>query len=212
MCGWFRPDAARASRSNRSRCSGDEASEGDSSFSATSRRSVRSCAWYTSPMLPAPSGAAISNRPAMRVPGTSGTALRHPPHGPEIPRQRGGRDERERHVAVPAVAPRPPPRIAEDDPARRHLVTDRDDRVAADEGVAVIGYGQHAGAAHGAGQHARVYGERKDERIALRETGAQMRYRSTQAVVLDRHVPARRPVARERRLPSEPPHVIGPHP
>src|SRR5262245_32024607 len=77
MCGWFSAEAARASRSKRSRCSSDAASAAERSFSATSRCSLRARAWYTSPMLPAPRGPAISKRSAMRVPGgrSKGCAL-----------------------------------------------------------------------------------------------------------------------------------------
>src|SRR5262245_5083658 len=73
MLGWLSAEEARASRSNRFRCSADAASAAESSLRATSRRSLMSCAWYTSPMLPAPSGATISKRPAMIVPGVSAT-------------------------------------------------------------------------------------------------------------------------------------------
>src|SRR5712691_9373643 len=71
MPGWFRADAASASRRNRSSASRFWASASGRSLSATKRRSLLSSALYTSPMPPWPIIARISYGPR-RVPAARG--------------------------------------------------------------------------------------------------------------------------------------------
>ena len=59
MPGWFRAEAARASRSNRSSIGASCASADERNFTATFRRSRVSSASYTTPMPPAPSSRTI---------------------------------------------------------------------------------------------------------------------------------------------------------
>src|SRR5262249_41432886 len=103
------------------------------------------------------------------------------------------------------------PRVADDEHASRPVVADREDRVAADEPVAPGRNRNDAGALHAAGEKTPVDGEREDERKAAGETGAQVRDRPPDTVVLDRRVACRDAVTRGRRTAAEPPHVVRPH-
>src|SRR2546426_11333647 len=59
MLGWFKADAARASRRNRSSTCGSRASSSGRNFNATKRPSSVSSALYTTPMPPPPSFHAV---------------------------------------------------------------------------------------------------------------------------------------------------------
>src|SRR5580704_11268586 len=76
MCGWFRLETARASRSNRWRTSGASANPCVRTFTATARSSRVSRARYTSPIPPAPRGDTISYGPSL-VPDASPMRARH---------------------------------------------------------------------------------------------------------------------------------------